>query len=570
MSRDFVDRLPAWAQSMARDVTAKTATLYVLHGAPQDLVRASSGKFTRLESFLADDLFGTRRSVLSFNRAEGFAFGSSEARSHFFGALTGDDASLEALPRDPFRALALVDRYLRRSLLESPPRSILIQFPFAETLVPGGDALSLSPEDRASIIWLRRWSQDPVLRAADVTVVLETENISDLDAKLVRSPYTRAVEIPRAGAEDRKEFLAALRPTEWYTRRSELPLDGFVSATAGLIRLQLQQLADAADSGDRRIRAADLSAEKRRIIEAECFGLLEFVQSPFTLDDVAGHEGVKSRLRSAARAIARGEVNRVPQGYLICGPVGSAKTFLVNAFSGELGFPVVKLLNFRSQWQGVTEANIEKILKVLASLNPVVVVIDEADAFLGNREQQGDSGTSNRVFAALAAFMGETKYRGRIVWFLITSRPDLIPIDLKRQGRAEEHLALFYPGTREEYDELFKILLKKSGARSSIGRLTDVIDPSAKELSGADLEAVLSRALLRSPEGSSEVSNEALRAAFDDFLPATPRLEREYQILTAALECTSREILPKDLQSRSTEELHARLAEVRDLLRSRL
>jgi len=569
MSQEYFSRLPAWAQTMARDVTAKTATLYVLHGAPQDLVRGSDGKFSRLETFLADDLFGTRRSVIAFNRAEGFAFGSADARSHFYKSLTGDDASLEALPRDPLRALALFDRYLRRSLLETPPRSILIQFPFAETLAPGGDALSLSPEDRASIIWLRRWSQDPVLRAADVTIVLETENLSDLDAKLVRSPYTRAIEIPRAGTEDRAEFIAAMRPADWFSRRCELSLNGFVSATAGLIRLQLQQLADAADSSDNRIRAADLAAEKRRIIEAECYGLLEFVQSPFTLDDVAGHEGVKGRLRAAAKAIARGDVNRVPQGYLICGPVGSAKTFLVNAFSGELGFPVVKLLNFRSQWQGVTEANVEKILKVLASLNPVVVVIDEADAFLGNREQQGDSGTSNRVFAALAAFMGETKYRGRIVWFLITSRPDLIPIDLKRQGRAEEHLALFYPGSREEYDDLFRILLKKTGSRCEIVRLTDIIDPSSKELSGADLEAILSRALLRSPEGSSDISRDAIKAAFDDFLPATPALEREYQILSAALECTSREILPKDLQSRSTEELHGRLAEVRELLRSR-
>ena len=44
--------------------------------------------------------------------------------------------------------------------------------------------------------------------------------------------------------------------------------------------------------------------------------------------------------------------------------------------------------------------------------------------------------------------MGNTEYRGKIVWFLITSRPDLLPVDLKRQGRAEEHLALFYPGNR--------------------------------------------------------------------------------------------------------------------------
>jgi AAA+ superfamily predicted ATPase len=566
---EFVSRLPAWARAMAGDVTAKNAALYVLHGAPADLVRSSSGDYVRLDEFLVDDLFGTRKSVLTFDRAEGFGFPTPPSRQHFMSALSGGDASLEALPRDPLRALALLDRYLRRCLVESPPRSLLLLFPFAETLVPGGDTVGLSPEDRSSLIWFRRWSQDPLLLAADVTIVLETENLADIDSKLIRSPHTRSIEIPRADESDRAEYVAAIRPPDWFANRSELPRQGFISATAGLTRLQLKQLVEGADARDGRIMAADLAAEKRRILEAECFGLLEFVTSRFTLDDVAGHESVKARLSAAIRAVARGETNRVPQGYLICGPVGSAKTFLVNAFAGEIGFPVVRLLNFRSQWQGVTEANVEKILKVLASLNPVVVLIDEADAFLGNREQQGDSGTSNRVFAALASFMGETKFRGRILWFLITSRPDLIPIDLKRQGRAEEHLALFYPASAAEYDALFRILVKKSGASSPVTRITDVIDPASKELSGADLEAILARALLRCPEGVDELTAEVLRAAFDDFLPATPKLEREYQVLAATLECTSREILPEPLRNQSAEVLQARLAVVRDLLRDR-
>src|SRR5258705_5452368 len=104
-------------------------------------------------------------------------------------------------------------------------------------------------------------------------------------------------------------------------------------------------------------------------------------------------------------------------------------------------------------WVGSTEFNVERILKILASLTRVGVMIDEADAALGNRDQQGDSGTQNRVFGQIASFMGDTRNRGKILWFLITARPDLLPIDLKRQGRAEEHIPLFYPETSAEYDE---------------------------------------------------------------------------------------------------------------------
>ena len=215
--------------------------------------------------------------------------------------------------------------------------------------------------------------------------------------------------------------------------------------TSGLTRIQLRQILSSVDEHGARLDAQALREQKKAVIEAECYGLLEYVESRFGLDMVSGHVGVKARLRRAAQAIMAGRLGGVPMGYLIAGPVGSAKTFLVNCFTGELGFPCVKFLNFRSQWQGVTEANLEKILKVLQAMAPVGVIIDEADAFLGDRNQEGDSGTSNRVFAQLASFMGNTEYRGKIVWFLITCRPDLLPVDLKRQGRAEEHLALFYP-----------------------------------------------------------------------------------------------------------------------------
>ena len=134
---------------------------------------------------------------------------------------------------------------------------------------------------------------------------------------------------------------------------------------------------------------------------------------------------------------------------------------MVTCFAGEIGMPCVKFLNFRSQWQGVTEANLEKIFNLLKALWPVAVMIDEADAFLGDRDQAATRAPRNRIFASIACFMGNTEYRGKIIWFLLTCRPDLLPIDLKRQGRAEEHLALFYPETAEEQDDLFTTLVRK-------------------------------------------------------------------------------------------------------------
>ena len=154
-------------------------------------------------------------------------------------------------------------------------------------------------------------------------------------------------------------------------------------------------------------------------------------------------------------------------GYVICGPVGTGKTFLTTCFAGEVGIPAVTLKNFRSMWQGETEGNLERVLQLLKAMSPIAVIVDEADAQLGNRSSSGDSGVSNRVFAKIAAFMGNTELRGKVIWFLLTCRPDLMPVDLKRQGRAEEHIALFYPDTKEERAALLRRHAEEERHRAS-------------------------------------------------------------------------------------------------------
>jgi len=94
-------------------------------------------------------------------------------------------------------------------------------------------------------------------------------------------------------------------------------------------------------------------------------------------------------------------------------------------------------------------------------------------------------------------------------------------------------------------------------------------------LSGADIEAILARAVLASDAGPGSgdggdrpVSVETLRHAFSDFIPATSPLERELQILVAVQECTSREVLPERYRSMEREAVLSRINELRALLNS--
>jgi SpoVK/Ycf46/Vps4 family AAA+-type ATPase len=258
-------------------------------------------------------------------------------------------------------------------------------------------------------------------------------------------------------------------------------------------------------------------------------------------------------------------------GYLVCGPVGTGKTFLAQCMAGEMGAPCVILKNFRSKYVGETEGNLERVLGVLRAMGPVVVVVDEADAALGNREQEGDSGTSSRVFSLIAEQMGDTRFRGKILWMLLTSRPDLLPIDLKRQGRAEVHIPLFYPSLVEEIREMFQAMGRKAGVQLSPEEIPEI--HSTGRLSGADIEGIVTRAARRSRlRGESGIGKGALAHELADFLPSLDGLEKEMQEIAAMLECTDAEFLPQSYRERVQDEggrerLQQRFLELRNHLR---
>jgi SpoVK/Ycf46/Vps4 family AAA+-type ATPase len=198
------------------------------------------------------------------------------------------------------------------------------------------------------------------------------------------------------------------------------------------------------------------------------------------------------------------------------------------------------------------------------------VVIDEADAALGNRGQEGDSGTSSRVFSMIAAQMGDTRYRGQILWMLLTCRPDLLPIDLKRQGRAEVHIPLFYPASAKETRDMFVAMAKKLGAKLAPDDVPEI--PQRGMLSGADIEGMVGRALRQSLlAGNDHITREALAAVAEGFLPSTEGLEKDLQESAAILECTDRQFLPPEIAQKmevlgSRGKLQERLSALRRMV----
>jgi AAA+ superfamily predicted ATPase len=570
---------PPWAGKLAELYFSGTTSMFVVHGNTFDVVRAGPDRWIGLADFLAEQLFGRWDLVIHYDLARGLrcAAGANGKRLQEMvqtaAKWLGD---LRALPRDPTKGLAALDLLVQKNVMADPDDRLraAILIDHAGYVAPSGDRLDLN--EQTHLVTLLNWASSPYVKRLNVAFVLIDPRLSSIAERLANNPHVASIEVPLPNADERTAFLdaqvkASGRDASTFSDYSPQELG---KLTAGIGLTDLEVLVRSALEGNRRLDRAYFRELKKRLIERQAQGMLEFVEPKWGLDTVVGHEAAKKRLLDDAELIKRGALETVPMGYLFCGPVGTGKSFLATCVAGSIGIPAVVLKNFRSKYVGETEGNLERVLGVLRSMGPVVVIVDEADAMLGDRDQGGDSGVGARIFGMIASQMGDTAYRGRILWMLLTARPDLLPIDLKRQGRAEVHIPLFYPVDDAELRTMIMVLAKKSGTSVEENDVPAEIAHKGN-LSGADIEGIVGRAYRTSLlNGSKTITKDALVQALAGFMPSTQTLEREAQELAAIIECTDVEFLPASKKERmdklgGREKLQERLTAIKQILEER-
>ncbi|MEO8259498.1 MAG: ATP-binding protein [Acidobacteriota bacterium] len=569
---------PAWAAQLAELYFSGTTSAFVLHGNTNDYVPMGDARDIRygvLAEFLAEQIFGRWSLVLHYDLGRGLRVlaGRDEKRLKEMVVLANRKlGDLSALPREPAATFALLDRVVRNNIMADGAERLSLAFILdqASYVFPAGEPGRLNAQASSQLVMMLHWAMSPHVKRLNMAFVMLDEKLAELSERLTGNPHVAAIEVPLPDEPARRRFIETTLDAAALAACSDFDAANLARLTAGISLTDLNVLVQSSRESGRRLDAAVFRSLKKRLIERQCRGLLEFVEPKWTLDTVVGHDAAKARLREDAALLKQGALDSLPMGYLVCGPVGTGKSFLAQCVSGEIGVPCVTLRNFRSKYVGETEGNLERVLSVLRAMGPVVVVVDEADAALGGREQDGDSGTSSRVFGMIAAQMGDTRYRGRIIWMLLTARPDLLPIDLKRQGRAEVHIPLFYPTDAAEIRAMFVILARKLGSTLSPDDVPPV--PQRGQLSGADIEGIVGRALRTSLlAGQPHVTRDALADAVAQFMPSTQGLERELQETAAVIECTDRQFLSAPILEKIEAEggrarLQARLTQLKQLV----
>lgn len=210
-----------------------------------------------------------------------------------------------------------------------------------------------------------------------------------------------------------------------------------------------------------------------------------------------------------------------PSAVVLHGPPGCGKTFAVERLVDFLGWPSFQIdaSSVASPYIHETSKKVAEVFEKAMQNAPSVLVIDEMEAFLANREMGSGHHRVEEVAEFLRRIPEATKNEVLIV--AMTNRVDMIDPAILRRGRFDHVIKVDYSNEAEVLSLLEKLL-------SSLPKTEDVnAVPFAKQLAGRPLSdvtfVVREGARLAARSGKDRLDQDSLLAA----LHSAPARERE-------------------------------------------
>jgi hypothetical protein len=175
--------------------------------------------------------------------------------------------------------------------------------------------------------------------------------------------------------------------------------------------------------------------------------------------------------------------------------------------------------------------------------------------------------------ARLKEFMSDTSHRGRIVFVMMTNRPDKLDTDLKRPGRFDLKIPFFHPEDPAERALILRAQLRRHKIDAELP--DEMLLPILEGLEGyaaADLEALV---LLAWDDFCSDIlppgvdtkppnlTAPYLERAVGDYMPTRERDMVRYMELLAVSEASNRRLLPERFASWGIDQIAAELETAR-------
>jgi ATPase family associated with various cellular activities (AAA) len=545
--REPAPALPPWARTVADSYESNAASQFVIYGNINDrmvLPGPPAARLGALPDFLLSVLMAKFDVVLSYDLGNGIRVEKGPEAFSKWPHFQESQKDWKA-PRPAVETLTRYFRYCANlTRLNQPAVQVGCIIKNADLLVPALQG-GLDYDLNALASLMRDWSNESLLAGHALATFLLTENLNDLHPLIVNNPRIARVRVDLPSRDqllDGFRVMAPSFPVSLSDMAADLP--AVAEQLTGTTLGALESVIKTKEHRKERLSAADLAQLKKDLVEKDTSGLIEFIETSRTLNDLYGLERIKAWLRQDIELWKKNDTAALPKGYLLCGPVGTGKTFLVECLAGEANVPIVKMKNFRDKWVGSSEGNLEKIFRLIHALGRCYVFIDEADQALGRRDSAtGDSGVGGRIYSMLAEEMGSSTNRGRVIW---------VEVDLKRPGRVDLKIPLFPTTTPREGFDLLRMLCVKRGlaiAENSFASLQSCIPSLLTPGAAEALVMKVYRQVRTSSSSLDDVFQECLKEYQNPIAPEV----MNFQIQLAVSEASALEFVPQIFRRKSAQ-----------------
>lgn len=258
--------------------------------------------------------------------------------------------------------------------------------------------------------------------------------------------------------------------------------------------------------------------EKAAVIRAS--GLLTYIEPPEGgLANVGGYDALKQHVlldQPCFTQKARDFGIEFPRGLMLVGIPGCGKTLLSLAIASELGLPLIAMDvgNLMNKYIGESENNMREAIKMLESIAPCVLQLDEIEKGFGGAGDT-DGGASRRVFGTFIKWLND---RQAPVYVVATANQvESLPPEFCRKGRFDEIYGLDLPSWSER-SEIFRIHLSKRQRDPKAYEVTELAT-ATEGYTGADIEQVIKLSLKMAFADKGKLGQEHLKQAVPQIIP---------------------------------------------------
>jgi AAA+ superfamily predicted ATPase len=215
--------------------------------------------------------------------------------------------------------------------------------------------------------------------------------------------------------------------------------------------------------------------------------------------DVGGMEGIKEEIRLKIiyplthADLFKAYGKTVGGGVLLYGPPGCGKTHLARATAGEVkaGFVSVGLHDVLDMWVGNSEKQLHDLFQKARRNNPCVLFFDEVDALAASRADFRQSTSRLVINQFLNELDGVTASNEGVLVLAATNAPWHMDSAFRRPGRFDR--ILFVPPPDQPGRAAILRLQLVGKPQKDVD--FDAVAKATHEFSGADLKAVVDRAI---------------------------------------------------------------------------